>query len=163
MHRPLSATVRLLRGGDVPHCERILRDLPEWLGLEASIREYVAFLASAPAFVVETDGDVAGFVAVRDLVPRSAEIEVMTVRRDLHRGGLGRRLFSRAEQWCRERGVRWLLVKTRGPSEPDPGYQRPRAFYTSVGFEPILETVAFWGPEDPALVLIEPVAAAGDL
>ena len=158
----LRSDLRALESGDAPDCERILRELPEWFGLEASIREYVTFLHSAPGFVFESDSAVAGFVALRPLVPGSAEIEVMAVRRDLHRGGHGRGLVAAAEQWCRERAVRWLVVKTRGPSAPDPDYEQTRAFYTSVGFEPILETVAFWGPEDPALVFVKPVLATGE-
>ena len=48
-----------------------------------------------------------------------------------------------------------LHVKTRGPSDPDPGYARTQRFYEGMGFVPMLETTAFWGPADPTLVLVK--------
>jgi hypothetical protein len=61
-------------------------------------------------------------------------------------------------RWAREfaasRGAHWLHVKTRGPLTPDPGYEKTRAFYLAQGFEPLFESLALWGPENSALVLV---------
>jgi hypothetical protein len=65
-----------------------------------------------------------------------------------------------------QHGVRWLHVKTRGPSTPDPAYERTRRFYRAVGFDDLYESRTEWGAENAALVLVlrvpdpEPVAAS---
>jgi hypothetical protein len=48
-----------------------------------------------------------------------------------------------------------LQVKTLGPSHPDPFYRRTRAFYEAQGFVPLEETTAFWGEDNPTLVMVK--------
>jgi GNAT superfamily N-acetyltransferase len=147
----------LLRGlerRDVPACERVLRALPDWFGLEESNRGYVESLRRLPGAVAEADGEVAGFVALEEHNPLSFEIHVMGVEPSLHRRGVGRALVRWAREFAASRGAHWLHVKTRGPLTPDPGYEKTRAFYLAQGFEPLFESLALWGPENSALVLV---------
>ena len=102
---------------------------------------------------------VVGFASLRVHYERSAEIEVMAVRPELHRGGVGRALLAHSEAWLRERGFAVLHVKTLAPSHPDPFYARTRAFYRALGFEPVFETPLLWGPENPALVSVKLLAS----
>lgn len=150
--------VRPLRPDDVASCERLLARLPDWFGLAEANRAYVESLRRLPAAVAEHEGQVVGFVALQQHDPGSVEIHVMGVAPELHRRGIGQRLATWAEGWCRERGVRWLHVKTRGPSTPDPHYERTRRFYCALGFEPLFESLTLWGPQDAALVLVKTVA-----
>ena len=60
-----------------------------------------------------------------------------------------------AESWCSKRAAKWLHVKTRGPSTPDPDYEKTRIFYGAVGFETLFETQDLWGPQDAALILVK--------
>ena len=46
-------------------------------------------------------------------------------------------------------------MKTLAPSHPDPFYARTRRFYEAMGFAPLFESDALWGPEDPAIVLVK--------
>jgi GNAT superfamily N-acetyltransferase len=85
--------------------------------------------------------------------PASAENHVLAVHPDHHRQGIGRALLRHAEEWLRSRGVELFHVKTLGPSDPYPPYADTRAFYQALGFRPLFETTALWGPENPALVL----------
>jgi len=114
-------------------------------------------LSRQPAAVAELGGRVAGFVSIERHGPRSVEICVMGVDPALHRLGIGGRLVAWVEQWCRSESVPWLHVKTRGPSTPDPGYERTRHFYLAQGFEPLFESLTLWGPEDAALILVKRV------
>jgi GNAT superfamily N-acetyltransferase len=84
----------------------------------------------------------------------------MAVDRHCHRNGTGRALLDWAQEWCERAGVRWLHVKTRGPSTPDPGYDVTRKFYLACGFEPLFETLDLWGPENAALILIKTIRGA---
>jgi len=37
-----------------------------------------------------------------------------------------------------------------------------RSFYEAMGFSPLFESQALWGPENPALVLVRAIARASD-
>jgi GNAT superfamily N-acetyltransferase len=123
--------------------------MPDWNA------RYLAGLAELPAFVALRGGELVGFASLRVHFARSAEVEVLAVRPDLHRQGIGRALLAHCEAWLRERGVVLLHVKTLAPSDPDPFYSRTRAFYHALGFEPLFESRAIWGPQNPALVSVK--------
>ena len=126
--------------------------------MEETNREYIGGLLSRSSAVADMSGRVAGFLSVERHNSNSAEVHVMAVDRELHRQGVGTALLAWAERWCEAEGVGWLHLKTRGPSTPDPEYERTRRFYLASGFEPLFETLDLWGPENAALVLIKPVA-----
>jgi coenzyme F420-0:L-glutamate ligase / coenzyme F420-1:gamma-L-glutamate ligase len=134
--------------------EAVLRDLPEWFGIEASTAAYIEAAATLPTFAVEPD---TGFLCLKQHTPRAAELYVMGVRRDHHRQGIGRALVAQAEAWCRAHGIRYLHVKTLGPSRPDPGYDATRAFYEALGFVALEELHSLWDEDNPALVLVKDV------
>ncbi|HET9116169.1 MAG TPA: coenzyme F420-0:L-glutamate ligase [Gaiellaceae bacterium] len=134
--------------------EAVLRDLPEWFGIEQATQAYVEAAATLPTLVVEPD---VGFLCLKRHTPRAAEIYVMGVRREHHRRGIGRALVAKAEAWCRAHGIRYLHVKTLGPSRSDPEYDRTRAFYEALGFVPLEELHGLWDEENPALLLVKDV------
>ncbi|HKA53770.1 MAG TPA: GNAT family N-acetyltransferase [Candidatus Binatia bacterium] len=148
-------TVQRLKPEDIAQCETVLRSLPDWFAIEESIRAYVASLSDLPAFVVYSRTGVIGFLAIKEHNPRAAEIHIMAVAPDSHRRGIGRLLLRHVENWLRQRGIIWLHVKTRGSSPPDPFYARTQCFYEALGFDPLFETTAFWGEQDPTLVMIK--------
>lgn len=51
-------------------------------------------------------------------------------------------------------GCQLLQVKTLGPTHPDQGYARTRAFHHAVGFLPLEETSALW-PGNPCLITVK--------
>ena len=134
--------------------EAVLRDLPDWFGIEEATRAYIEAAAALPTFAVEPD---IAFLCIKQHTPRAAELYVMGVRREHHRRGFGRGLVLAAERWCRGRGVRYLHVKTLGPSDPDRGYAATRAFYEALGFVALEELHGLWDEENPALFLIKEV------
>jgi coenzyme F420-0:L-glutamate ligase/coenzyme F420-1:gamma-L-glutamate ligase len=136
--------------------EAVLRALPEWFGIEEATQGYIDAAATLPTFVVEPD---LGFLCLKQHTPRAAELSVMGVRPEQHRRGIGRALVAAAESWCRAHGIRYLQVKTLGPSRADPEYDRTRAFYEAMGFVPLEELHGLWDEENPALLLVKDVAA----
>jgi hypothetical protein len=68
---------------------------------------------------------------------------------------VGRALLAHLEAEATSRGGRWLHVKTLAPSHPDPFYVRTREFYSAMGFSPLFESSALWGPANPAVVLVK--------
>ncbi|MGZ4339654.1 MAG: coenzyme F420-0:L-glutamate ligase [Gaiellaceae bacterium] len=134
--------------------EAVLRDLPDWFGIEDSTRRYIEDAATLPTFVMEPD---LGFVCLKQHTPAAVELYVMGVRRSHHRQGVGRALVEASESWCRARGIPYLHVKTLGPSRPDPGYDATRAFYEAVGFVALEELHGLWDENNPTLVLVKDV------
>jgi coenzyme F420-0:L-glutamate ligase/coenzyme F420-1:gamma-L-glutamate ligase len=135
--------------------EAVLRDLPDWFGIEESTRTYIEDAAALPTFAVEPDF---AFLCLKQHTPQAAEIYVMGVRRAQHRRGVGRALVAAAESWCRARGIPYLHVKTLGPSRPDPGgYDATRAFYEAVGFVSLEELHGLWDEDNPTLILVKDV------
>ncbi len=138
-------------------CEAILRGLPEWFAIEESIRSYVESLRHSPGFIARDEDRLIGFLAITEHNPVAAEILVMGVLPEFHRQGVGRSLLAHAESWLRSRGTCLLHVKSRGPSAPDSFYAQTRKFYGAMGFRPLFETTAFWGEQNPTLVLVKPL------
>ena len=131
-------------------CERVLRDLPEWFGIEEATAAYIRDVAELPTFGIGDDA----ILSLKLHTPRAAEVYVMGVRRDRHRQGLGGALLDAAEAYLRARGVEYLQVKTLGPSDDDEGYAGTRAFYEARGFVPLEEIHGLW-EHNPCLLLVK--------
>jgi N-acetylglutamate synthase-like GNAT family acetyltransferase len=93
-------------------CERILRGLPEWFGIEASNVQYITDIEEMPTLVAVLDGKIAGFLTIKRHNPSTCEIHCLAVERMLHRHGTGRALVGEAEARPRADGTRLFQVKT---------------------------------------------------
>lgn len=142
--------------------ERLLRMLPGWFGIESSVLEYVAAARTMPAYLAWPPGRPAGrsasqpagvLLAVRHF-PAAAEIFLMAVDPAWHRRGAGRALVAALEADLAADGAEFLQVKTQGPARPDPGYEKTRQFYASVGFQPLEEIHGLWA-ENPCLIMVK--------
>jgi GNAT superfamily N-acetyltransferase len=131
-------------------CERVLRDLPDWFGIEAATAAYIRDVPALPTFAVGDDA----FLSLKQHTPLAAEVYVMGVRRERHGHGLGTALLRAAEEYLRDRGVEYLQVKTLGPSYPDDGYARTRAFYEARGFVALEELHDLW-EHNPCLLMVK--------
>jgi ribosomal protein S18 acetylase RimI-like enzyme len=145
-------------GGHWPDAvERLLRGLPEWFGIEQANRNYVESARELPSTAAVVDGEIVGICLVRRHTPVAAEIDLLAVRRDFHRLGIGRRILDRVGADLRADGVKLLQVKTYGPSGDSIEYERTRFFYEAVGFLPLEERTDIWGPGNPCLILVKPL------
>jgi len=150
--------VELIAGRWADDVKRLLGDLSEWFGIEASVASYVEAARTLPGLAAVLDDEVVGVGVVRQHNPHSAEIEVLAVRRDLHRQGIGSELIARLEADLRAQGTLLLQVKTRGPSAPSSEYERTRAFYEAIGFIPLEERSDIWDAENPCLIMVKPLS-----
>ena len=85
----------------------------------------------------------------------AAEIDVMAVKPDYHRHGVGRGMIDLAEGLLAQDGVEYLQVKTLADTVEDEPYARTRAFYAACGFRPLQVFPDLWDPENPALQLVK--------
>ena len=136
-------------------CERILRTLPRWFGIEAALLDDVRDSARHPTYLLQQAGSPIGFVTVRQHVPAAWEIHCIAVQAD-HRGqGLGAALHRQVEQWLRSQQLQFLQVKTLAATHPSPEYAETRPFYSTLGY---LEQAVFpdlWGPGLPVLQWVQ--------
>jgi GNAT superfamily N-acetyltransferase len=136
-------------------CERILRTLPQWFGIEAALRDYVDDASRLPTFIAEYDSRGVAFVTIREHFAQSWEIHCIAVEAS-HRGrGFGRKLHEHVERWLLEKDARMLQVKTLAPSHPNPEYAQTREFYNSLGYVPLEIFPTLWGERLPVLQLIK--------
>jgi ribosomal protein S18 acetylase RimI-like enzyme len=87
----------------------------------------------------------------------SSEVYVLGVRREWHRQGVGKHLFSATEVDLVADGIRYLIVKTLSDKPRNAHYLLARQFYESIGFEPIDELPELWGPDNPCLLMLKPL------
>lgn len=151
----MNFTIEGPRLGICSDCERILRALPGWFGLEAAIQNYVAATPILPTFLAKVDDEIVGFLSLKQHNPYSAEIYVMGVLPAFHHGGIGRALVENAERYAKGQHIEYIQVKTLGPSDGDPNYAKTRAFYSAVGFRPLEEFTQIWDENNPCLVMIK--------
>jgi len=137
------------------NCVPLLRLLPDWFGIEETILNYEREIEHLPTFLAKVDGSVLGFLSLKQHTPYSAEILVMAVHPDVQRGGIGRAFVDAAEGYARGLGIEYMQVKTLGPSNPDPGYAKTRAFYEALGFRPMEEFEQIWDENNPCLILVK--------
>ena len=138
-------------------CRRILEALPAWFGLPASVEDYVATADRSPTVVASRGDEDVGLLTIVTHSRYAAEVYVMAVLPEFHRQGIGRAMLVHAEGLLAADGVEFLQVKTRGPSKPDEGYDKTRAFYLAYGFRPLEEFPELWDAENPALQMIKVV------
>lgn len=135
---------------------RLLRDLPEWFGIEEAVDGYVAAAQRLPTHVArDDDGVTVGVCLVEHHGDHTSEIHLLAVQRDHHRRGIGRALMAAVEEDLAADGREFVQVKTLGPSDPSPEYAATRRFYASLGYRHLEEFPAdsLW-PGNPCLVMV---------
>jgi len=138
-------------------CDKVLRELPEWFGIETAIIDYVHDVSDMSFCSAAVDGEPIGFVALKDHNPSTSEIHVMGILREYHRRGIGKQLVSWCQQRCQQSGREYLTVKTLDESRVNQDYASTRQFYTSVGFRPLEVFADLWGAENPCLMMVKHV------
>jgi len=142
-------------GGCGAICRDILSELPDWFGIPEANAGYANDAETMPTWLARDSGAVVGLMILKRHFPESAEIWLLATRLALRRTGIGRALVAAGETEARSDGVRFLSVKTLGPSVPYEPYEETRAFYRALGFAPIEEFPSLWGPENASLLLLK--------
>ena len=134
----------------------ILETLPEWFGIPDARENYIGEATHLPMFIAQTEeGKIIGFLSLKHHTSAAAEAYVLGVRREYHGRGCGRALFEAAVSCLAITGVRYLTVKTLGPTDPDPHYAATRRFYEAIGFEPIEVFPTLWNEDNPCLLMLK--------
>jgi ribosomal protein S18 acetylase RimI-like enzyme len=135
-------------------CEPILRALPAWFGIEASLACFIREIDALPTWLACEDEQVVGFMSVKQHTPYAAELYCMGLLPKMHRKGIGRALLVEAQEWLTDHNVEYLQVKSLGPSAGDENYAMTRAFYDAMGFRPLEEFKQIWDEHNPCLIMV---------
>jgi ribosomal protein S18 acetylase RimI-like enzyme len=151
----MSATISGPVTGVQAECERILRTLPAWFGIEASLKAYTENTNTIPTFIAQENEVTIGFLSLRQHFAHSWEIDCIGVEERARNRGLGRALLAAAETWLISQDAIFLQVKTLSDTRPDAAYAQTRMFYAAVGFERVEAFPTLWGERLPALQLMK--------
>ncbi|MBC7465740.1 MAG: GNAT family N-acetyltransferase [Bdellovibrio sp.] len=144
-------------------CNRILRALPKWFGLEYAIVNYVDEVKTMDTWFAEEAGQVVGFISIRKHNTFTAEIHVMGILESFHRQGVGSKLVQAAQKSLAASGFKYLQVKTLSENRADRNYDKTRRFYLSDGFTPIEEFKTLWDEFNPCLMLIKEIQRKSEM
>ncbi|MFN8576486.1 MAG: GNAT family N-acetyltransferase [Candidatus Sericytochromatia bacterium] len=138
-------------------CEKILRDLPDWFGIESAIVEYLDDIKKMETYGVFDNEKVIGFLTLNYHNQFTAEIHVMGIYKEFHHKNIGSELIKYIENILKSRNYEYLEVKTLSDSHPDINYKQTRAFYFKNGFRPVQEFKELWGEHNPCLLMIKKI------
>jgi len=136
-------------------CKNILNQLPEHFGIEQAVNDYIEGVRDKFFISVRIYDTPVGFTALKEHNKFTSEVYVIGILEEFQGRGIGKRLMEKVEQHLKSQGKRYLTVKTLGPSHPDEGYEKTRAFYRCVGFLPLEEFTTLWDENNPCLFMIK--------
>lgn len=132
----------------------VLNALPDWFGLPESTENYIRQSQEMPFWAATEDGNPLGFIVLKETSPATAEVFVMGVMPERHRGGTGRKLYEVFEQYARERGYSFVQVKTVQMGRYEQ-YDKTNLFYQAMGFQELECFPTLWDQWNPCQVYVK--------
>ena len=156
MPQPLSIDV--VNEPDKQSCytKEILERLPEWFGNQEARKDYIEKVKGLTYFAAMKEKNVClGFLAVKIHYQHTGEIFLCGVLPEYQNKGIGKELYRLAENHFRKRGCRYVIVKTLSDHVHFEPYERTRAFYRRIGFEPLITLTEMWDEDNPCLIMFK--------
>lgn len=139
-------------------CNNILHALPDWFGIEKSIKNYINNVVDMPMLACMDRNKIVGFLSLKIHNAYTAEIFVIGIIKEYQRKGIGKEFLKEVEKYLQNKKIEFLIVKTLSGSHPDKFYKRTRLFYTHCGFKPIEDFGSkIWGKENPCLLMLKQI------
>ncbi|MCM1193398.1 MAG: GNAT family N-acetyltransferase [Butyrivibrio sp.] len=131
----------------------ILEALPEWFGIPEARETYIEESGEQIFFGAMESGNPRGFLCLKETGRDTVELAVMGVRKELHRRGIGRRLFEAAKERASQAGYSFLQVKTVAMGHY-PEYDATNQFYLSLGFREFEVFPTLWDECNPCQIYV---------
>lgn len=112
----------------------VLRDLPEWFGIEESTLEYVENVSKYPFVAAYIDNVPIGFYSIREENKNVLDMYVLGVLKKYHNSGVGTKLQQYVDQYAKEKKYTYLMVLTLAEKVQNKEYLLTRDFYLKQGF-----------------------------
>ncbi len=137
----------------------ILEALTDWFEVEESREQYIADSAGQPFWASVDEDIVKGFLCLKETGKETMELAVMGVRRECHRKGTGRRLFTAARDYAARKGYEFIQVKTvRSGVYED--YDITNEFYKRLGFKELEVLPDYWDEANPCQIYVMSLKSA---
>ena len=149
---------RYLESGDSSICEKVLRSLPDWFGIEESTVSYIEKSQELPMIIATDDDRPIGFLSLKKHSPFTSEVYVMGVIPQFHRYGVGKGLLIEAEKVLSQKDIDFLQVKTVSADRECEFYKKTRLFYKSFGFKEVEVFPTLWDESNPCQLLIKSIS-----
>ena len=135
---------------------KILRDLPEWFGIEEYTEDYIEKSVEYPFFAAYYDDMQVGFVYIKETSSYTIEIYCMGVYKRYHQNGFGKQLVEKVFEYAREKDYKFVQVKTvkEGIYET---YNKTINFYKNLGFLELEVFPDLWDKHNPCQVLVKAI------
>lgn len=136
-------------------CEDVLRDLPEWFGIEESTRHYIDEVVKYPFMALYVGDEVVGFYSLREENSNVLDMYVLGIKKEYHGKGLGTKLQEYVNEYAKKQGYTYVMVLTLSDKHPDIGYKMTRDFYHKMGFIDIYQSNKIWDENNPTQIMIK--------
>ena len=137
----------------------ILEALPDWFGIPEARENYIRESAGQIMLVSSGDGEINGFLCLKEMGKDTLEIAVMGVLQEYHRQSIGTALVEAAKEIAREQGYSFLQVKTVQMGRY-PEYDATNHFYLRCGFKEFEVFPTLWDEWNPCQVYVMAVGRA---
>ena len=138
-------------------CRNVLRDLPEWFGIEEATEYYINAVTKYPFIAVYIDNEAIGFYSLREENSDTLDMYVLGIKKKYHHQGIGTKLQSYVEEYAKTKGYKYLMVLTLSSSHKDLNYKLTRDFYHKYGFVDIFESNKIWDESNPTQIMIKKI------
>lgn len=135
--------------------EDVLRDLPEWFGIEAATKEYIQGVKDKVFFAAYDKDNPIGFYCVREENQQVLDLYVLGIKRSHHRLGIGKALQRHVEAYAINKGYQYLMVLTLAKKAYDEAYLKTRKFYLDMGFIDFYQNDDIFSKEDPCQIMMK--------
>lgn len=135
--------------------EEVLRDLPEWFGIEESTKEYINTVKNYPFIVCYHEEEVVGFYSLREENSHTLDMYVLGIKKKFHGKGFGTKLQKYVNEYAKNHGYSYLIVLTLSEKHSDKNYALTREFYHKMGFIDIYQSDKIWDESNPTQIMIK--------
>lgn len=136
-------------------CESVLRDLPEWFGIEEATKHYIQEVKKYPFIAIYENQEAIGFYSLREENKDTLDMYVLGIKKQYHGKGFGTALQEYVFKWAKQRGYTYVMVLTLSKSHKDIGYSLTRDFYHKLGFVDLYESSKIWDEKNPTQIMVK--------
>jgi len=133
----------------------VLRDLPEWFGIEESTKEYIQGVKDKVFFAAYDNEEHVGFFCLRKENDDVLDLYVLGIKKKYHRKGIGKALQMRVEEYAKDKDYQYLMVLTLAEKARDDGYLRTRQFYLDMGFIDFYQKDDLFDKDNPCQIMMK--------
>ena len=131
----------------------VLEALKDWFEVDESREQYIKESADQIFIADKEDDDYAGFLCLKQTGKDTIELAVMGGKKEVHRHGIGRKLFEKSEETASKEVYSFMQVKTvkMGVYED---YDITNRFYLSCGFKEFEVFPLLWDEANPCQIYV---------